>query len=346
MAAAPAPDEFAAKPCRLGVIVINYRTPDLVEQCVRSMLDDLAALDARIVIVDNASGDGSVDALARWRAGLGEGAPVDLIASPENTGFSGGNNIGFNALDAEYYLLINSDALVRPGALAALLAAMEARPRAGVVAPRLEDRDGTAQISAFRHHTPLSEFIAGASLSAVTRLMKAHDVPVPVSDTAMEADWVSFACVMIRRAAVDAAGLMDDGFFMYYEDADYCRAVRRAGFEVVYDPSARVVHLRGGSSPVKKRMAQKKRPPAYYYASRTRYFRKSFGPAGLFLANAMWMAGRALGCLRLVAGKAPPPVCEGQGRDIWMNWRTPLRPWRAPARPVAAGKTGGDHAAS
>lgn len=328
MAAPFAPDQLPEKQCRLGVVVINYRTPDLVRQCVGSMLGELEALGARVVIVDNASGDGSVAALAGWLAKLGEAAPVDLIASPDNTGFSGGNNIGLNALDAEYYLLVNSDTLVRPGALAAMLAAMEARPDAGVLAPRLEDMDATAQISVFRYHTPVSEFIAGASTGAVTRLLKGHDVPVPVSDEAMEAEWVSFACVMLRRAAMEAAGPMDDGFFMYYEDADYCRAIRRAGFSVVYDPSVRVVHLRGGSSPVKKRMAQKKRPPAYYYASRTRYFRKGFGPAGPAMANVLWMAGRALGYLRVLAGKAPPQVCEGQGRDIWTGWRAPLRPWR------------------
>lgn len=315
---------------RLGVVIINYRTPDLVKQCVLSAMDDVSALDGRIVIVDNASGDGSVDQLKAWLETLDGAGRVRLIASPENTGFSGGNNIGLNALDAEFYLLLNSDTLVRPGALKTMIAIMEARPDIGALGPRLEDMDATAQISAFRFHSPVSELIGGAGTGLVTRMLNAFDVPLAVSKEPVEADWVSFACVMIRKEAVDAAGPMDDGYFMYFEDADYCCALKKAGYLIVCDPSARVVHLRGGSSPVKARMAQKKRPPAYYYASRSRYFRKRFGPIGLVLANGLWLAGRGISYLRLLAGKTPPPACEAQGRDIWMNWRNPLG---GPSRP-------------
>lgn len=311
--------------CRLGIVIINYRTPTLVKQCIQSMTEQLEAVDARVVIVDNASNDGSVDDLTGWLKGLEAPQRIQLIASSENTGFSGGNNIGVNALQAEYYLFLNSDTLLRPSALENMLASMEMHPVAGAVGPRLEDMDGTAQISAFRFHTPVSEFISGAATGFVNRMLNAYAVPVDVSDAPMSADWVSFACVLIRQKAITAVGPMDEGFFMYFEDADYCRAIKRAGYDVIYNPSARVVHLRGGSSSVKSQMAQKKRPPAYYYASRTRYFRKNFGPAGPIIANIMWLAGRGIAHMRLLVGKAPPPVCEAQGRDVWMNWRNPLR---------------------
>lgn len=328
MAVPPKLDDHDTKHCRLGIVIINYRTPELVKQCLKSMMDQLEAADACVAIVDNASGDGSVEDLTAWLQALEGRQRLQLIASPENTGFSGGNNIGLNALQADFYLLLNSDTVLRPGALQNILEAMEAHPNAGVVAPRLEDMDSTAQVSAFRFHTPASELIAAAGTGIVTRALKAFEVPIGVSDEPMAADWVSFACVLIRKEAIAAAGLMDEGFFMYFEDADYCRTIKRAGYDVIYDPSARVVHLRGGSSSVKERMAQRKRPPAYYYASRTRYFRKNFGPIGLFLANVMWLAGRGIAHIRLLAGKAPPPICEAQGRDNWMNWRTPLRKWR------------------
>lgn len=319
--------------CRLGVVIINYRTPDLVKQCVLSVIDDVTALDGRIVIVDNASGDGSVETLTAWLQTLDAAGRVRLIASAENTGFSGGNNIGLRALNADFYLLLNSDTLARAGALKTMAATMAARPEIGALGPRLEDPDGTGQISAFRFHSPISELISGAATGPVTRLLNAFDVPLDLSQEALSADWVSFACVMIRREAIDAVGAMDDGYFMYFEDADYCHALKKAGFAVICDPSARVVHLRGGSSPVKSRMAQKKRPPAYYYASRSRFFRKCFGPLGLFLANGMWYVGRGISYLRLAAGKTPPSICEAQARDIWMNWRSPLRgPSHGPAR--------------
>ena len=332
MAAAPSPpQESPGVACALGIVVINFRTPGLVRNCLAALGDQLEENDARVAVVDNFSNDGSAEEIAAWltTGELWKGRCF-LIRSPSNAGFSGGNNIGIDAFDADHILLLNSDTLVRPGALAAMLDASAREKDAGIIAPRLEDEDGTPQISAFRFHSLLSEFLGAAQTAPFDRLFHFAVVYPPVPEARIDCDWASFACVLIKRAAIDDAGLMDDGYFMYFEDADYCRALKKKGWRVVYDPSARVVHLRGGSSPVKSSMKAKKRPPAYYYAARTRYFRKWYGPLGHVAANVFWLAGRAVARLRALAGKPTPMLCESQGKDQWMNWRAPLGDRRAP----------------
>jgi len=322
---------FARVKCALGIVVINFRTAALVKNCLAALGPELEGVDARVAIVDNFSNDGSADEIAEWlMTGALWKSRAFLIRSASNEGFSGGNNIGIEAFDADHILLLNSDTLVRAGALVAMLAASAREKDAGLIAPRLEDEDGTPQISAFRFHSPLSEFLAAAETAPLDKLFASAVVPIPVADAPMSCDWASFACVLIKRKALDDVGLMDDGYFMYFEDADYCRALKKHGWRIVYDPSARVVHLRGGSSPVKSSMKAKKRPPAYYYAARTRYFRKAYGPLGLYAANLMWLAGRAVARFRSLLGKPAPLLCEHQDRDQWMNWRTPLGDRRAP----------------
>lgn len=317
--------------CAVGVVVINFRTPQLVIDCLDALGPELEANDARVAVVDNFSNDGSAEAIAGWltTGALWKGR-VFLIRSPANEGFSGGNNLGVAAFDAAHYLLLNSDTLVRPGALKALLDAAARDGDAGTIAPRLEDLDRTPQISCFRFHSPLSEFLTAAETAPLDRALGFAVVPIPVSDKPMTPDWASFACVLLKREALDAVGPMDDGYFMYFEDADYCRRMKEKGWRVLYEPAAHVVHLRGGSSPVKKHMREKKRPPAYYYAARTRYFRKWCGPFGLAAANLMWLAGRAVARARALFGKPAPLLCESQGKDQWTNWRNPMGDRRAP----------------
>ena len=145
----------------------------------------------------------------------------------------------------------------------------------------------------------------------------------------MEPEWVSFACVLIREKVITDIGHLDDGFFMYFEDIDFARRARRAGWNVRYEPAARVVHLRGGSSPVKESKARRDRVPRYYYASRSRYFAKWYGGRlGIMLANTCWMGGRFVSWLMELLRRREPFHCAHEGRDNWINW---LNPYRKPA---------------
>ncbi|MEM9215070.1 MAG: glycosyltransferase family 2 protein [Cyanobacteria bacterium P01_F01_bin.150] len=310
----------------LAIVILNYKTPKLVIDCLHSLASEVDVVRHRVLVVDNASNDRSVDKIQDAIAANAWSAWSEVIASPVNGGFSAGNNIGIRAIDADAYLLLNSDTIVRPGAIATLLETMEHHPEAGLISPRLEWPDATPQISCFRYQSPFSEFLGSAKTGIFTSLLNRFHVPLDVSDFVISPEWTSFACVLIRKTVIDQVGLMDEGYFMYYDDIDYCRQARNAGWTVIHNPAARVVHLRGGSGSVKSEMATRKRPRPYLYASRSRYFSKYYGPLGLVLANIMWLLGRSISLLRELIGQKEPHICEHTAQDIWMNWSNPLKP--------------------
>lgn len=315
---------------RIAFSIINYCTAELTIGCISSVLPQLAGIDGRIVVVDNASGDGSDEVIADWIAQHGT-IPVDLVHSPVNTGFSGGHNLGMSVCDADLYVVLNSDAVLQPGFVQHLLAAFETHPDAGFLVPRLEGKDGSPQTNCFRFPSPLSEFMRGASSAPVTRLLERHAVSLGPDPDPNEIDWASFACIGLNGRMVRQLGPMDEGYFLYFEDAEYClRASRRGGWPLLRVPDAVAVHFRGGSGPVKSLAREAKRLPAYYYSSRTRFFYQAHGPAGLWAANLMWHTGRGIAQLRRLVGKPVYPMAEGERRDIWTNVRQPLGPRHAP----------------
>lgn len=316
--------------CRMAISIINYRTLDLTLNCVRSVLADIGDLDARIVVVDNASGDGSAQAIADWIDAQPDGTPVTLVRSEANTGFSGGHNLGIGAVEAEHYLVLNSDAVLRPGFLAAILAVADATPDAGLIAPQIETDDGAVQVSQFRFHGPLSELMRAAETGPVTRLFRHRVVALDPPAEPAEVEWASFACILLRGAMVRDLGPMDEGYFLYFEDAEYCLRAHRAGWRIALAPKAVAVHFRGGSGPVKAQARARKRLPPYYYASRTRFLYQSHGRMGLLAANLGWHLGRCIAGLRRLTGRAVPAAIAHEAGDIWINFGTPLGPRRAP----------------
>jgi hypothetical protein len=319
-------ETMAHRRIKLAVVIINYKTADLVMQCLESLLHQLVGLDAKVIVVDNLSQDGSVAKIQDWIATHDERNVVRLIEPGSNRGFSAGNNSGIRVVDSEYYLLLNSDTIVRPEAIAILLRTAESYPKAGLVSPRLEWPDGTPQESCFRYLSPVSEFIEAAQTGPITAFLNGFRVPSPVSDMVVHPNWTSFACVLVRHDVLGQIGPMDEGFFMYFEDVEFCRRARKAGWDIVHNPKARVVHLRGGSSPVKKNALERKRLPRYYYASRTRYLYLAYGWLGLTFANILWLLGRGVSkCREVLEGRAPG-VPEKQWLDIWTNWLNPGLP--------------------
>jgi GT2 family glycosyltransferase len=316
----------------VAVILLNYRRADLVADCLTSLAAECAgASGIEVVVVDNDSADGSAARIAETIRTHGWGGWARLVESPVNGGFSAGNNLGIRAVRAEFYLLLNSDTLVRPGALAALLASMRREPRVGLLGPRLEFPDGTPQESCFRFHSPFSELMAAAATGPVSRLLRRYQIALPAADAPHDTPWISFACVMIRAALLREIGPLDEGYFMYFEDVDYCRRAWQKGWRVRYEPAARVVHLRGGSSPVKRSFAERRRVPRYFFASRTRYFAKHYGGViGVLTANFAWLAGRAVSGLRELVGHKRPHTAERHARDLWTNWLRPLAPSERP----------------
>ena len=132
-------------------------------------------------------------------------------------------------------------------------------------------------------------------------------------------DWIGFACVLIRRAVIEQIGLLDEGYFMYFEDADYCRRARAAGWQIRYLPQLRVVHFLGSSSDVNHQHTDLRRRPRYYYAARAHYYRTHYGRLGLLAANLLWNAGRTVSWIRETVGRKVPHVHQSQWRDIWTD---------------------------
>ncbi|KKL25228.1 hypothetical protein LCGC14_2407430, partial [marine sediment metagenome] len=204
-------------------------------------------------------------------------------------------------------------------------------PDTGLVGVRLEWPDGLAQESCFHFHTPISELTNAACLGLLTKLFDRFTVPRPVVETTAFYDWVSFACVLIRKEVFEDIGLLDDKFFMYFEDVEFCYRAKKSGWKVMYQPASRVVHLRGGSSPLKTQAKLRKRLPRYFYESRARYFYLLFGRTGLLAANIAWSIGACISEGRaLISKNYMGHVAKKQWRDIWINFKSPTAPYIHP----------------
>jgi hypothetical protein len=188
----------------------------------------------------------------------------------------------------EFVHLLNPDTLVKPGAIQSLLAFLEANPSAGIAGSRLETADGGLHPNGFRFYSIPSEFENAASLRIVSRLLRRWTISVPLSGDEQQVDWVCGASMMIRKAVLESAGYFDEGYFLYYEEADFCLQAQRTGWTCWYIPRSRVEHVLSAASEV---LAGSKRRPAYWFESRRRYFSKNHGDLYAFAAGFAWTLG-------------------------------------------------------
>lgn len=316
------------------ISIINYRTAEMTIDCLKSTLADLDGIRAHVVVVDNLSGDGSDDVIETWITGEAHGERVSLVRSPTNSGFAGGHNqtlaLAAEMGGAEFVVLLNSDALVRPGAFRTLIDAARADPRAGLIAPRIDYEDGTPQISCFRFHGPVSEFLRGAQTGILTRALNRFNILLGTEPDPARIQWIGFSAVLLRREMIAEIGGMDEGYFLYYEDCEYCLRAYRANWKICYVPDARVLHYSGGSGPVEANISARRRLPAYYFAGRNRFLYQAHGRLGPILSNLGWHAGRCIARARVLLGKKSPKAIEGEAVDIWINAFDPLGSRRAP----------------
>lgn len=305
----------------LAVVVVNYRTPALAVACLRSLEPELAGVrGGSVVVVDNHAGDGSPERIAAAIAGEGWGAWATLLALPDNRGFSAGNNAALRALLASddppgWFLLLNPDTVVRPGALRALLDGAARHPRAGIVGSRLEEPDGSPRPAAFRFHSILTEIEGALRFGPVSRLLSRWALVMPEPREACRADWVSGASMLVRREVLEEIGLLDEGYFLYFEEVDLCLRAARAGWECWHEPGSRVVHLERRSTGIDPGN-RLRRLPAYVLESRRRYFVKNHGVAYAALADAAWMAGHLAWSLRMRLQSRPDRGEPGLLRDF------------------------------
>ncbi len=284
-----------------AVVIVNYRSAELVERCVASVERQAAeaGVELEVVVIDNDSRDGSVE---RLRAALPR---ARVVAMPSNGGFASGVNAGFRHSAAELVVLLNPDTELRAGALGALLAHARANPRAGVVAPLLEDADGRVAPSAYRRFPGLLALSLDLCLPfgyAVVHAPWLH--PYAIAPAASQAGarpaHVCGAALAIRRAAFEQGGPFDEGFFLYLEETEWQRRVAAAGWEIELEPAARVCHLvRGGGE-------ESLAPSPHFVVSALRYLRMRGVPTPLAraaFAVSLALSWAALGGIACVPSK-------------------------------------------
>lgn len=267
----------------LSVVLVNYNDRAHLAACLNSLQKAVSGLSAEVILVDNRSGDGSPDLVKAsfpW---------VRLVENKANLGYPRANNIGFRQSRGEFCLFLNTDTVMPETGPAALLSQIKSRPEAGAVGPALVNENGRFQVSFGGERTAFSELLQKVFLNPYYRRA------LRFSKRAREVGWLSGACLLARREAVEAAGLFDERFFLYFEDIDLCRRIRGSGFKAVYTPSIRVTHVGGAATSADRWTSRLE-----YRRSQLRYYEKHNSRASLcFLKFYLKWNVLVLGLLRL-----------------------------------------------
>ena len=297
---------------RTVVAIVNYCTAELTIDCLRSISKNAAEYaDARVVVADNASPDGSGQRIADTIEREGWSDWASVLPLPKNGGFAYGNNevirqwIG-GTHTPEYFWLLNSDTLVHPGALTHLVDFLDNTPAAGFAGSCLEHRDGSVQHSAFRFHNVFSEFEGGVQLGIVTRLLKSKIVAPDRPHKTQPCDWLSGASMLIRASVLQQTGLLDEDYFLYFEETDLSKRAHALNWESWYVAESRVIHLVGQSSGVTDHERALARRPSYWFESRRKYFVKNHGRLYAAAADLALIVGVAIRKLRTAITCSPP----------------------------------------
>ena len=253
----------------LSIVIVNWNTRDLLSRCLRSVYDTTRDLDLEVVVVDNASADGSQEMVRQKFPG------VSLIVNTENKGFAKANNQAIRRSRGRYVLLLNSDAFVRENAIAHTVGFMDGHPEAGMAGCKLLFEDGRLQPSCYAFPTLFTEFFIAVGLDRLfprSRLFGKYGMTYWDFDDIREVDVILGAFMLVRASAIGEVGLMDERYFMYSEEVDWCYRFRDKGWKIYFYPHVEAVHL-GGASTRRVRAEMLIR----LYGSRIEFFRKHHG---------------------------------------------------------------------
>lgn len=290
----------------VSIVLVSWNTRDLLMQCISSLGAALGALAADIWVVDNASSDDSV-ATVRDRF-----PAVRLIANAENVGFAAANNQAIVASTGRYVLLLNSDTIAHAGSIERLVRFADAHPDAGIVGPMLQNPDGSFQGSFADLPTLWSEFLSVSGIGSRVHGRWFPNYGPQRSAHNQRVGYIQGACMLVRRAAIAQVGWMDERYFMYSEEVDWCLRMHRAGWAVWYTPDATILHYGGQSTrQVRHAMVQA------LYRSKVRLFRKHYGPLRATLLHALLIVVRRC---RWIAQHVRALRAAGQSIDPPLRW--------------------------
>jgi N-acetylglucosaminyl-diphospho-decaprenol L-rhamnosyltransferase len=307
------------KTMQVGVCIVNYKTMGLTIDCLRS----LDGTGVKVIVIDNDSQDGSYEKISAAIVSEEWSGWASIKASGRNGGFAYGNNVAIREFlkadqKPEYIYLLNPDTVVRKGAVSQLVKFMQNNPAVGIAGSQIEDENGQALPSAFKFHTWQSEMNKGFSLGLLTKLLRRWVSEQTIPKEPIKTDWVSGASMMIRREVFEQVGLLDDTYFMYFEETDFCLQAAKKGWECWYVPSSRVMHLVGQSTGISHKKMQK-RMPVYWFESRRRYFLKNFGALYAAMADMCWLVGFSTWKLRNIVQRKEDNHPPGLFTDFLLN---------------------------
>jgi GT2 family glycosyltransferase len=284
----------------VSIIIVNYNTLGLLRDCLSSVMQTEGRV-CEVIVVDNASADGSAGMVEK------EFPDVSLVRNSQNVGFAKANNQGIRLAKGKYTLLLNSDTIVRPGALGIMSAFLDSNAAVGGVACKLLNQDGTIQASVGNRPGPMlllfrvlgvsrlissdrsRRWLAHSFGFLLGRTVRSYLTPYAIDRSPVEVESTSAACLMLRKEAVEQVGFLDERFFMYLEDMDYCIRLRQAGWKLYYLPGGEVVHLGGGSSGGRMRNYSVHSYRALFY-----FYRKHFSYSTAIAARAMVVTALSL----------------------------------------------------
>ncbi|MBN2299132.1 MAG: glycosyltransferase family 2 protein [Deltaproteobacteria bacterium] len=260
----------------LSIIIVSYNTRDMTRRCLESVYKHSAGISCQIFVVDNASSDGSADMVKV------DFPCVNLIRLEKNMGFAAGNNQGIRNASGRYVLLLNSDAFISEGVLESTINYMDTNPNVGILGCRLTNPDASPQPSARMLPSPLNKFFVITGLSSrfpKSRIFGRVDFSWWDHSQPRRVGWVVGAYFLIRSDTIADIGLLDERYFLYFEEIDYCKAAQESGWDVIFYPYARVIHLGGQSAErTDKEISSKGRQLLNYrIESEFRYYRKWYG---------------------------------------------------------------------
>ncbi len=289
-------------PPTLSVLVVSYNTRSMTLDCLRTLHDRLAGLPAEVIVVDNASPDGSAAAVAETFPG------VRVIANATNVGFGAANNQAMRLGTGRYFLLLNSDAFPHAGCLEALVDFLDRHPTVAVAGPRLVNADGSLQRSCWRFPSPARSWSDSLFLTPLL----ADDYRRWPHDAERAVDFVIGACLLVRRKAFEQVGGFDERFFLYQEETDWQLRLQRAGWQVRFTPAGTATHLAGASG-----KDDPTRINRLFFESLDRYLLKHHGTFGFASNRAAQIVGAALrtacwAALTLVPGQRDRARREGR----------------------------------
>jgi len=322
---------------KLLAVILNYKTAEMTLDSVRSLMKELESIpDSKVTIVDNDSDDGSIDLIREGIASEGWTDRVRVIASDYNGGFAYGNNFAIapalEALDKPDYLyLLNSDAFPDTGCVTRLVDYLDSNPSVGIAGSYVHGPDGDPHETAFRFPSVYSDLEAPLGIGIVSRLLDRWIVALPIPEETRRVDWLAGASMLVRREVVDEIGLLDDTYFLYFEETDFCLRAFRADWMTHYVRDSSVTHIGSVSTGMKDRS---KSTPSYWYASRHHYFLKNHGRLTLWAANLVYVFGSVICRIRYkLIGRSMTHTSHHHLRDfIRYNFRLGSRPSGHPAR--------------